>query len=477
MKKFFNSPMRFLAVISAILLVIFGCVWFFSFRYYLIWLEGFSYFSTLPDLKSLYWSIPEGLPGYIGAFFHQFYSKPVLGAAIQAFFTIWPTVCIGIMVNRLFKEPVRLIWIAFFPLLFIARRQFWDLLMYRTIIYSMVATGLMLLTVAATCFKRPEWSTPGFMRSKPLAVILALSITACSAFVIVALEPRNREFEEKARLEYLGERGGWDEILSIVQPRDAKNDPFKRAYALLALSQKGILADYAFRYGLSSSEDFIFRDSIEPMALNFNSLFYQCNEMYNASIHQAYQLGVQSVAGMSFSSLRRLADIYLEIGDYDLARKYIDILRHSTCHGKWVREREARLESIRNSEPRYSAPIKNATIAGFTHTISSMVDRDRGNSRYSDLLLCALLANEEGDMFKEIFFYVAPYQYQSGKPIPRLYEEALVLISMVDPHVLDHVAISQETLERFSDYVGLMNAGRGNQALRKYADTYWAYSY
>ena len=72
---------------------------------------------------------------------------------------------------------------------------------------------------------------------------------------------------------------------------------------------------------------------------------------------------------------------------------------------------------------------------------------------------------------------MAPHPYSSERPVPRLYEEALVLISLVDPHVLDGVVISQDTLERFSDYVALMNAGRGNQALRKYADTYWAYSY
>lgn len=460
-----------------VLLIIFWSVWYLAFRHYIVWLEGFSYFSTLPDFTAMYRSIPEGLPGYIGAFLHQFYSMPVLGAAIQAFFTIWPTICVGIILLRLFKEPFRLMWLAFIPMLFIARRQFWDLLMFKIVIYSMVSTGLMLLTVLVTCFRRPELGLPNFLRNKYMTLLLIVLLVANSVFVIVALEPRNREFEERARLEYLGERGRWDEILRIVQPRDAKEDAFKRRYALLALSQKGILSDYAFRYGLSSSEDFIFRDAIEPVMLNFNALSYQCHGMYNASIHQAYQLGVQSVAGVSFSSLRRLADIYLELGDHELAKKYLDVLSHSTCHRKWVRERMARLEEMEKTDPKYGTPVKDAVIAGFTHTVSSMVDRDRGNRMYADLLLCSLLADEEGDMFKNIFAYVAPYQYPHGSKIPRLYEEALVLISMVDPHVLDNYVISEDTRSRFSDYVGLINAGRGNQALRKHADTYWAYSY
>lgn len=460
-----------------VLLIIFWSVWYLAFRHYIVWLEGFSFFSTLPDFSALYRGIPEGLPGYIGAFLHQFYSMPVVGAAIQAFFTIWPTICVGIILMRLFKEPFRLMWLAFIPMLYIARRQFWDLLMFKVVIYSMVSTGLMLLTVAVTCFRRPSWGLPDFMRNKYMTLLLIVLLVANSVFVIVALEPRNREFEERARLEYLGERGQWDKILKIVQPRDAKEDEFKRGYALLALSQKGILADYAFRYGLSSSEDFIFRDAIEPVKLNFNALFYQCHDMYNASIHQAYQLGVQSVAGVSFSSLRRLADIYLELGDHELAKKYIEVLSHSTCHRKWVHERMARLESIRSSRPLYGAPLNEARIADFTHTVSSMVDRDRGSRTYADLLLCGLLADEEGDKFKGIFSYIAPYQYSQGKAIPRLYEEALILISMVDPHVLDNYVISEDTRSRFADYVRLMNAGQGNQALRKHADTYWAYSY
>ena len=106
-----------------------------------------------------------------------------------------------------------------------------------------------------------------------------------------------------------------------------------------------------------------------------------------------------------------------------------------------------------------------------------MVDRNRSNRKYADLLLCSLLADEEGDTFVKLFTYVAQAQYPDGKNLPRLYEEALVLISMVEPHVLEGFTISEDTQRRFYDYIGLMNAGKGNQALRKHADTYWAYSY
>ena len=150
MKKLNLTSAQFLALISAIVFVIFWAVWFVCYRYYLIWLEGYSFFSTLPDFASQYLDSAEGIPGYVGAFLHQFYSMPLIGAAIQSFFLVWPVVCVGIMLQRLFKEPMRLMWIAFLPMIFIARRQFWDLHMNGTIQISIVATALMLLVLVCT---------------------------------------------------------------------------------------------------------------------------------------------------------------------------------------------------------------------------------------------------------------------------------------------------------------------------------------
>ena len=93
------------------------------------------------------------------------------------------------------------------------------------------------------------------------------------------------------------------------------------------------------------------------------------------------------------------------------------------------------------------------------------------------MFLCSLLADEEGDKFLNMIRYVASVQYPDGRNLPRLYEEALILITMVDPQAISGFVISDDTVQRFSDYVNMMNAGRGTQALRKHADTYWAYSY
>lgn len=477
MKKPFFTPAKLLILVSAVLFLVFWSVWFFCYRYYLIWLEGYSFFSTLPDFLPQYLDAKEGVPGYIGAFLHQFYAMPALGAAIQSFLAVWPSVCVGIVLLMLFRNPKGLLWIAVLPIVYITYRQYWDLHLYYTIIANLASTLLMLVAVVVTAFRKPQWNVPEWLSNMFVNYALTLAGTVLSVYFLTGLHASNKVHEEYAKLEYLGENHRWKDILETVSPNETRADELKRAYVLLALSESGLLADYAFTYGLDGQDDFVFSDKVDPLYLNYNALFYQCLDMHNAVINQAYQQGVQSVTGVSFSTVRRLADTYLELKDHALAKKYIDILSHSTCHKTWVKERLTRLEAIKHETPLYEYDEYKATISNFAHTISSMVDRNRNNRKYADLLLCSLLAEEEGEQFKQIFRYVVEKQYPAGTPIPRLYEEALILIAMVDPGVLAGYNISEDTRSRFADYVGLMNAGRGTQALRKYADTYWAYSY
>ena len=477
MKKISSTSGRILTAVSLLLFIILWAVWFFCFRYYHIWLEGYSLFTTLPDFMTIYGRIPHGFTGYIGAFLHQFYAMPFLGAVIQSALAVWPAVCTGLMLMRLFRDPSGMMWVSCLPVLLVVFRQFWDLLLVHTLNICLIFTALLIVVSLVTIVWKPEWKSPSFLSFRFMNLIMTSVVLAFSVFILVFMDPRNREHEELARLEYLGENRQWMEILQRVSVQDAAADAMKRHYALLALSETGNLKEYAFRYGLKGSDGFLFYENIDPMSLNYNALFYQCLDMHNAVIHQAYQLGVQSVPGIGAASLRRLTETYLELKDYELAKKYLEILSHTTCHRKWVKDRLPQLEAIRDAVPEYGVDEHKSVIADFAHTLSSMVDRHPDNPKYSDLLLCALLADEEGDKFKNIFRYIARWQYPDGRNIPRLYEEALVLIYSVDPSVLDGITISDDTWNDFADYMQMMNSGRGTQALRKYADTYWAYSY
>ena len=72
---------------------------------------------------------------------------------------------------------------------------------------------------------------------------------------------------------------------------------------------------------------------------------------------------------------------------------------------------------------------------------------------------------------------VAPRIYTEGQRIPRIYQEALLLIASKEPVVLKVYKIDDDVWRRFTDFTELMSQGKTAQAKRKYADSYWAYVY
>lgn len=431
MKKITLTPARALALMALSMFILLWAVWYFGYRHFLIWLEGFSYFSTLPDFMAAHKEMPYGLLAYVGSFLHQFYANPAVGAAIQAFMATWVVICTGTALICLLKSPERALWISLIPVPFFIGLQFWDFRMLNSVLWFLIFAGILLAAVAVSLTVRRKWDLPeifskGFMNPLVLAVVSVVTV-----YMLVFMDPRNRVHEEQVRLQHLGETHQWEEILNTVSTADAKSDDLKMRYVLLALSEKGMLADHAFSYGLGNSDDFIFYENINPLCLHYNALFYQCSGMHNAAIHQLYQQGVQSSFGVSFSTLRRLADIYIELKDYELARKYVDILSHSTCHGKWVKERLPQLEAIRNAEPEYVADERNATISNFIHTAVAMARMYPENRKYADLMLCSLLADGDIQGFVRCFDEVAKIHYPSGSGIPDVYKDAMELATIV----------------------------------------------
>ncbi|MBR5835921.1 MAG: hypothetical protein IKY66_07120 [Bacteroidales bacterium] len=452
-------------------------MWYFAYPYFLIWLEGFSCFSTVPDFTTIYFDLPEDIFRYMGAFLLQFYAHPVIGAAIQAMLPVLFVLCVSSVIRRLFKESEGMLWIAFAALPVYVHYQMSDLTLTRSLTILFAAVAVSLIVWLSALAGKPFRKVPEIIRNRYVSLVLLIVSAVTTFFVITDSGSMGREYEDIAHLEYLAENGEWNEILEIVSAQDAVRNEYKRKYVLLALVQTGKLPDYAFSYGLSSSEDFMFYTVQEPFCLAFNVLFYRSLGMNNPAVYHLYQQAIQSFPGMSFDVLRNLADIYLEQKDYDLARKYMDILAHSSCHGKWLKERLPVLESIRDEEPVSHITGAPFILESFLPDISSMVDRYPNDNRFSDYLLCGVLAEKDGNTFYNIFNIVANSLYSSGKQIPVLYQEALLLIASKEPDILNMYRIDEEVWKKFSDFTNLMSSGKTSQAKRKYAGTYWAYVY
>ena len=464
-------------LVLTIMSVLLWAAWYTSYPYFLRWLEGYSFFSTLPDFTHVHYDLPADILKYVGAFLLQFYSSPAAASLIQTAMTLVFVSCIWGCVRRIFADPESLIWIPVLPIPVFIYYQLSDLTLSRTLTWVMISVIVLISVILLTIKKRNCVSFPGFLRNLYVALILSAGAVAASAALLIKGNDLTRGYEEVARLEYFAEHQQWNKILEVVSRQESVNNEYKRKYVLLALLNTGKLTEHAFTYGLSDSDDFLFADVQEPFCLGFNVLFYNSLDMFNAAIYNTYQSSVQSTPGMSFDSMRYLADVYLKLGDYDLAKKYLDILNSSTCHGKWVKERLPKLASLKGAEPSYpqSGPI--FTLESFLTDISSMYDRYPHDRRYADLMLCGILAEKDGNAFYNVFQIISRNLYPEGRDIPALYQEALLLAASQNPEILNRYRIDEQVWKRFADFTDLMQKGRTAEAKRKYAGTYWAYVY
>lgn len=467
--------MRKIALVLTFVLL--WAVWYFCYPYYLIWLEGFSFFSTLPDFTQIHFKLPQEILRYAGAFMLQFYSYPLAGAFVQAMLPTLFLLCAHTVVRRLFKDSEGLTWMAFLPLPVFVYFQMSDMTLTRTLTMLSAAAAVALTVFIATLWGKPFRHLPKFLHNRYLEVVLVLCIAALSAGMLMNDGSLNSHHEDIAYLEYLGEHKQWDDILETVSVQESLENEYKRKYVLLALSETGRLTEHAFRYGLSSSDDFMFYTLQEPLCLGFNVLFYRALGMNNPAIYHSYQQSVQSLPGLSFDVMRTLTDVYLEQKDHAMAKKYMDILAHSTCHRRWLRERLPRLESIKDQRPQVRFAGQKFVMESFLPDISAMVDLYPHESKYADYLLCGILAEKDGNTFLKVLNVIASTLYPDGRNLPALYQEALLLNASQDASILQKYHIDESVWKRFVDFTELMRQGKAAQAKRKYAGTYWAYVY
>lgn len=455
--------------VVAIFFLVLWAVWYSCYYYTLCWQEGFSFFSTLPDFIGIQANLPEDIFKYTGAFLLQFFRNPLCGAAIQAGFTTFIVIFLGICV-----KDARLLWLAFLPVPVFVAGQYADITLVRSLQWC---TSALLLTVIWRLFvrlKHVNFSIPHWLRSSVLMLGVPVMVLGLSVYQLMKKD--NGYQEQLCRIDYHANQQEWREILHLISPEDAQKDELKLRYALLALSETGQLADYAFGYGIKDYSQFLFYGTEDPFHRNFNALFYQSIGMPNEVVHQCYQQSLTSPFGFNFKSLRLLVDTYIEMGDRLLASKYLEILRHSSFHQEWTKSRMERLESMKMKN---KSVVKNEAsfVGNFLETITSMVNRDIDNRKNMDLGLCAILTTRNVEYFRQAFEAVGAVLYADGKRIPRHYEEALLLIALHDKKILTQYNISKESRERFVDFMQLLQNGKINVAKAKYPNSYWSFMF
>jgi len=203
----------------------------------------------------------------------------------------------------------------------------------------------------------------------------------------------------------------------------------------------------------------------------------ECGDMAQAQ-HSAMLAMTFTPHQRSSRMVRKLMEISLINGDYDVANKYALLLEHTSLHGKWAKVRMARKEHLKH--PFLTNIDTLFSPNDWYASIENLLESNPLNKSAVNYLLCFDLLDKNLERFKKDYdSYYYPF---FGSLPPVIYQEALMIcLSNAEG------AENQLLLYNISDdvYKGCMNfieryddcKGDGLPLLERYGKTYWFYYY
>jgi hypothetical protein len=280
--------------------------------------------------------------------------------------------------------------------------------------------------------------------------------------------------------------GRWDKVLRMSK----QSHPFSALstyYTNLAYARKGELPEQLMQH-LQPAHYGLLQEVNEK--LDYLHDVAACD----ALLACGDQSGAQHAAlvGMTFTPrqrstrlLRKLSDIALVNGDYDVARKYLHLLSQTTLHRHWAEERL----HILNSGQQDSIPAwnrarqllpKSDTLYHANQwriSLSNLLDGYPQNQIAADYLLCYSLLQKATPEFKADY---DRHYYPVYSTPPRLYQEALLMCipdSADESAYLKHYHISPAVYSECRDYIALRKQVPPTDPTmrQRFGKTYWFY--
>lgn len=203
--------------------------------------------------------------------------------------------------------------------------------------------------------------------------------------------------------------------------------------------------------------------------------------------------------GLSVRNLKIMTRCALLNGEYELARKYLALLKACTFQRSWAQEHDAWMKNSTNL-------IQSKDYQRLHQLLNDDVNRlddDGGrceeylldhfsNLRYAtsplleDVILCASL--RKGDYYTFCIHFHDYVQQHQQEAIPTLYQEGAILLGNTEesPITLDHFKFDMGVSEKYNRFVQdynelsrlkLDNKEMGKRLQPLYGDTYWWYYY
>ncbi|HLN75227.1 MAG TPA: DUF6057 family protein [Prolixibacteraceae bacterium] len=295
----------------------------------------------------------------------------------------------------------------------------------------------------------------------------------------------DKTLRNKLLVSYYASNEDWEKVLQSVKAVEGY-DLFVNVDFNRALANQGKLADNLFSYAQLAGPSGLFIDG----KVTSDIPFICCDQYYDLGfMHEAqhWAFEAQTIFPNSPRLLKRLVQINLVMGDYALAKKFLNQLDHNMLFHQWVDHYQKYIDdtTLVSKDPelafkRKCEPSESFTAGDATVKLTKLVEANPGNRMAMDYLLCSILL--EGDLasFKSL---IAKNNHLYGSSLPRAFDEALVLyyyISRQDP-VPGEIKYSVERQKQFTTFVNAIKPfGSDWQSARQtlaraFGNTYWYY--
>jgi len=306
-----------------------------------------------------------------------------------------------------------------------------------------------------------------------------------AAVLILTFSFEKRE-KKKFYIDYLAEQRRWNELLNIS--RGMKGYTAQIIFNVnRALYHTGQLLDNMFYYPQILGADGLFLDNFpRPIAIVTTDLYFDLGHIRAAQV-MAYE--GYTKFGYNPRMLKKIIMTNIINGEFDIAKKILDILNRSILHKKWVKlyreylfkdfliESDSLIQLKRKLMPKSDFFIAIGERSDID--LIKLLEENENNKMAFEYLMAYYLLDYNLDDLQK---HIDHFKELGYKKYPRHIEEAILLIEFVDSSKkikLDY-SINQQTIEQFEQFNGILsnfeNKIEAAKILRRdFFNTYWYY--
>lgn len=317
------------------------------------------------------------------------------------------------------------------------------------------------------------------------AIILQLAVIIFAGYFGIRLWA-NFGAEDIMEYDYLVRNGRWNDVIKLAEKNPPKNN-LSLAMLNLSLAKTDKMGDKLFSFEQNGNGGLFLpfkKEYVAPMM--GNEIFFQLG-LINASQEYVFEsMETTPNLNKTVRAIKRLAETNLINGNYEVADKYIELLKHTIFYHKWAIDTERYLyrEDLINNHPVWGEKRRMMTkddfffkVENMENTLNILLHENPGNRVAFEYLMAFYLINKDLRNFMNHLPLMNEFNYRE---IPVSYQEAIMYViglTSVNPMSNTAFKISSDTKARMKAYADIYTAYADPKELlrKRFSGTFWYY--